>query len=249
MLTFLRKIRKSFIVSGSARNYALYAIGEIALIVIGILIALQINNWNETRIEKATERHLLLELSETINRNCTNLEQRIQATEKGELSSAIIINAVESHLSYSDSLDIHFQLARIPNMSLILSYSGYEALKNAGFELIQSKEIRAEIINLFEVTYLALRERMSYFKTFQPVRASYIDELFQYDEEINQADNLNIAIPLVPMNYQTLLNDKRYLAMIKSTQMQRRLISSQMKASLEESQRVLKLIKKELGEI
>jgi hypothetical protein len=49
MLTFLRKIRRSLINSGSARRYFLYAIGEIALVVIGILIALQINNWNETR--------------------------------------------------------------------------------------------------------------------------------------------------------------------------------------------------------
>jgi hypothetical protein len=49
MLTFLRKIRRSLIDSGSARKYLLYAIGEIALVVIGILIALQINNWNEAR--------------------------------------------------------------------------------------------------------------------------------------------------------------------------------------------------------
>ena len=49
MLTFLRKIRKSLIESGAARKYVLYAIGEIALVVIGILIALEINNWNEGR--------------------------------------------------------------------------------------------------------------------------------------------------------------------------------------------------------
>ena len=49
MLTFLRKIRRSLVGSGSAGRYLLYAIGEIALVVIGILIALQINNWNEER--------------------------------------------------------------------------------------------------------------------------------------------------------------------------------------------------------
>ena len=53
MLTFLRKIRRSLIESGSARKYLLYAIGEIALVVVGILIALQINTWNQKRIEKA----------------------------------------------------------------------------------------------------------------------------------------------------------------------------------------------------
>ena len=56
MLTFLRKIRKSFIQSGNVRKYLLYAIGEIALVVIGILIALSINNWNQVKITKVNEQ-------------------------------------------------------------------------------------------------------------------------------------------------------------------------------------------------
>ena len=49
MFTFLRKIRKSLIESGSTGKYLVYAVGEIALVVIGILIALQVNNWNENQ--------------------------------------------------------------------------------------------------------------------------------------------------------------------------------------------------------
>ena len=49
MLTLLRRIRRSLLDSGSMKKYILYAIGEIALVVIGILIALQINTWNENR--------------------------------------------------------------------------------------------------------------------------------------------------------------------------------------------------------
>ena len=52
MLTFFRKIRKELLGSGQARKYLLYAIGEIALVVLGILIALQINNWNENRMDQ-----------------------------------------------------------------------------------------------------------------------------------------------------------------------------------------------------
>ena len=49
MLTFLRRVRKGLFESDMSRHYVLYALGEIALVVIGILIALQINNWNEDR--------------------------------------------------------------------------------------------------------------------------------------------------------------------------------------------------------
>jgi hypothetical protein len=62
MLKFFRRIRKGLLESGKIRNYTLYAIGEIALVVVGILIALQISNWNEQRNEKAIANGYLIAL-------------------------------------------------------------------------------------------------------------------------------------------------------------------------------------------
>ncbi|MBK7873993.1 MAG: hypothetical protein IPJ74_26755 [Saprospiraceae bacterium] len=52
MLRFFRNIRRRLLDSGSLRKYLVYAVGEIILVVIGILIALQINNWNEGRKDR-----------------------------------------------------------------------------------------------------------------------------------------------------------------------------------------------------
>ena len=49
MIPFFRKIRKKMADDNRPLKYARYAIGEIVLVVIGILIALQVNNWNEQR--------------------------------------------------------------------------------------------------------------------------------------------------------------------------------------------------------
>ncbi|MEM5564047.1 DUF6090 family protein [Psychroserpens sp. AS72] len=55
MIKFFRHIRRSYISEGKTKKYLLYAIGEIILVVIGILIALQINNWNENKKGKQLE--------------------------------------------------------------------------------------------------------------------------------------------------------------------------------------------------
>ena len=59
MLTFFRRIRKDLFTEGAIPRYFFYAIGEIALVVVGILIALQINTWNEQRKSNRMEHSYL----------------------------------------------------------------------------------------------------------------------------------------------------------------------------------------------
>ncbi|MGS2727548.1 DUF6090 family protein [Psychroserpens sp. BH13MA-6] len=62
MIKFFRKIRHNLLSEGKTGKYLKYAIGEIILVVIGILIALQINNWNENQKENKLEKNTLLNL-------------------------------------------------------------------------------------------------------------------------------------------------------------------------------------------
>jgi len=89
MLTFLRKIRKSLIESlpsrqagGSTQKYLLYTMGEIALVVIGILIALQINNWNEHRSLQKKVDTQLVNLSLLLEDNIRMLRFHVDANER-----------------------------------------------------------------------------------------------------------------------------------------------------------------------
>ena len=63
MIKFFRKIRQNLIIENKTSKYFKYAIGEIILVVIGILIALQINNWNENR-NKTDEIESLMQVFE-----------------------------------------------------------------------------------------------------------------------------------------------------------------------------------------
>ena len=67
MIPFFRKIRKKMADDNRPLQYARYAIGEIVLVVVGILIALQINTWNEERKNKSLEYLILTELKKNID--------------------------------------------------------------------------------------------------------------------------------------------------------------------------------------
>ena len=66
MIKFFRKIRKKLLTENKFSKYLFYAFGEIVLVVIGILIALQINNWNVDRIRNEKEVFNLIELKRSL---------------------------------------------------------------------------------------------------------------------------------------------------------------------------------------
>jgi hypothetical protein len=75
MLRFFRQIRQRLITDNKFSKYLLYAIGEILLVVIGILIALQIDNWNEERKAEKQIDLLLINLADAINQDIDNLKK------------------------------------------------------------------------------------------------------------------------------------------------------------------------------
>lgn len=77
MIKFFRKIRQQLLSENKFKKYLLYAVGEIVLVVIGILIALQINNWNELKKDRLKEFQMLLSLQKDFRSNISNLDSTI----------------------------------------------------------------------------------------------------------------------------------------------------------------------------
>ena len=78
MIKFFRNIRQNLLSEGKTGKYLKYAIGEIALVVIGILIALQINNWNENRKDNFVELKILESLNNDLKTDIDNLKGMIK---------------------------------------------------------------------------------------------------------------------------------------------------------------------------
>jgi hypothetical protein len=78
VIKFFRHIRKRLIGENRFSKYLLYAIGEIILVVIGILIALQINNWNSNRMDRLKEKEILSSLSTDFQETRVNLLETLR---------------------------------------------------------------------------------------------------------------------------------------------------------------------------
>ncbi|MGZ0016354.1 DUF6090 family protein [Yeosuana sp. AK3] len=94
MIKLFRNIRKNLLAEGKTTNYLKYAIGEIVLVVIGILIALQINNWNELRKSNLEEQSAL----ENIHRDFLKNKEALETT---MASSLLIMNYGSKILNYT----------------------------------------------------------------------------------------------------------------------------------------------------
>ncbi len=111
MIKFFRKIRQKLLSENKFSKYLLYAIGEIVLVVIGILIALQINDWNEQRKERAKEQVLLYQLREDYRANLIQLEEKTATREKILVSAVALLKAFDYPLrAHRDTVIKHIAI-------------------------------------------------------------------------------------------------------------------------------------------
>ena len=96
MIKLFRNIRQRLLSEGKTGRYFKYAIGEIILVVIGILLALKINNWNEERKQRNIEQEYLLSLQIEFNTNLDKINTSITENEK-------ILNSINSLLTLFDN--------------------------------------------------------------------------------------------------------------------------------------------------
>ncbi|MGZ0015714.1 DUF6090 family protein [Yeosuana sp. AK3] len=144
MIKFFRKIRQKMLTENKFSKYLIYAIGEIILVVIGILIALQINNWNETRQIKKVEKEILYVLLEDLN-SAKNYSAQYIENEQSYLDiiEKILHNdSIKTVLNNNNTIE-YFNKAFWDFEIKIPVINTYSDLKNAGkIAIIQNDSIR-----------------------------------------------------------------------------------------------------------
>ena len=183
MITLLRKIRKSMLASGANRKYIFYAFGEITLVVIGILIALQINNWNTEKIQSNEEREILEEIRNTLQIDLDKFKSWYANAQVIEQRIILLQELIESH-EVVDTVEVLFG-AVYGILTFKMNTASYEELKSRGFNLVSEDHIRRLIIKIYDTHYKAVEHtnfiennvilealRPYYLKNFTDIRFS-----------------------------------------------------------------------------
>ena len=149
MIKFFRNIRHLMIKENKVSKYLLYAFGEIILVVIGILIALQINNSNEARKTRTTELTFLTNIKEDLQLNLTSLEEFIIARKDAINSSEIVLDYFEGRKEMNlDDFNFH-ALNVMVWFPFHQNDNTYQELLNSGqLSIISNKSIKDHLQNM-----------------------------------------------------------------------------------------------------
>lgn len=175
MIKFFRQIRKKLLMENNTSKYFKYAIGEIMLVVIGILIALQINNCNDNQKEKAELKEYLSKISNNIKTDIIILDSiKTRRTEINKICSQAIQNYMNDNfdinVSYK-SLEAFIDTYFTPNTT------GYDALKSSTYlGKINGTKLDSLLDVYNNLTNRIVKEEESYFSFIESMEVSWTEK-------------------------------------------------------------------------
>lgn len=126
MIKFFRKIRQQMLRENKFTKYLIYAVGEIVLVVIGILIALNINNWNQEQNKKAKRQELLIGMTKDLSQDISShqrmigfyeyrlgfFERQLQTTDFSNIPTDTLFSIFDSNAGTHSVSDQSYQKAK-----------------------------------------------------------------------------------------------------------------------------------------
>ena len=219
MIKFFRKIRQKMIKDNKVSKYLLYAIGEVVLVVIGILIALSLNNNNENKKLVVQEIKILKEIKNELFVALNDVKEDFNDHKRNLNSAKILYNSILHKESYNDSLMVHYFLL-FDEDRFLASQSAFESLKSLGLEIISNDSIRDDIVTV----YLYINDAMNDTRVLNTINELKTllkpHILIDRDRLLSDTENtwLNLReIPFKFNNYKSFLDDENFLYSLMSS--------------------------------
>ena len=147
MLKFFRKIRYDLMEKNKTGKYLKYAIGEIVLVVIGILIALSLNNWKEDLDNRGEENRILSGLKQEFEANLLEVKRNIELNTSTVESSIDLINLLRTENPFTNTRYVDSLLYVVYQFGSFDAQSGLidEVISSGKLSIINDTELRNKL--------------------------------------------------------------------------------------------------------
>lgn len=182
MIKFFRKIRYKLLSENKRSRYVKYAIGEIILVVIGILIALQINTWNEGRKARALEIELLENLRKDLTLDTLDINFNLKYHLNFINEEKKLLNFLMSDLN-SPNNPIDYNAALTTPLIVVLHESTFTNLQNNHVGILTNNALRKDISRFYDFYSTGIQRienDLSSYETYD-VKLPYFLKYFQLD--------------------------------------------------------------------
>jgi hypothetical protein len=207
MISFFRKIRQKLLQQNRVTRYLAYAVGEIVLVVIGILIALQINNLNESNKLRKKEIILLSQMVDNLKNDQKDLHNNLEGNKRHLRANEVILETLLENRPFHDSLKFHFGNV-LGNFQLSENTAAWENLKSVGLDLISNDSLRNSISNLYSTRYVYLEN----------LEKGFDDQYqwkFLYPQILKNLTLDTLWVSGAPNNYQELSGNREFKEVLK----------------------------------
>ena len=217
MIKFFRKIRYQLLGEGNTGKYLKYAIGEVILVVIGILIALSINNWNESRKAHEFEIKMLKEVRLALIEDKSHFELMVGNMNQLKNNVDFFIDYIADGNTFTDSIFSKMFGLNI-EISILYNRGPYEAIKSSGIDKIAKDSLRNNIIKFYDFEYPNLISEIKHYNRTSTRDLDQLVGLMQVPQIINNNQKPRI-IQTFPRN---VFEQPEFLLLLNSHQFRSR---------------------------
>lgn len=178
MISLFRKVRQNLLRQNKVTQYLAYAVGEIFLVVIGILIALQINTWNEDRKTRLYELKMLKELKSTLQKDRNFFGSQIPRLEHKQIAASRLLTMLETKEENLDTLNKYFSDLRF---DVLFQYNSgaYGSIKSGGIDKISNDSIRSRMADIYEFIIPRTEKTLENLSELDPIERALVENLTQ----------------------------------------------------------------------
>ncbi len=244
MLQFFRKIRRKLLQEGSFRQYLLYAVGEILLVMVGILLALQVNSWNENRLKSIEEINLLEGIQKDLAQDTLTYQSALRIQSISLRKQTALRDIIYNIRPLTDSITNYFRSIAATSTPIFV-VATYERALREGLKTISNDSLRNTLVLYYEsnIPYMDNKTKVDPKYQFAAIMRPFYNKYLKIELDQNGSKFYSLN------DFPTLSKDNPFLVELNAALLNKAVLIDLLEENLVECKSLIGQIEEELNRL